>query len=73
MSNEKINFNKTKEYNNGEKFSFRFEGLNSNQYIDEEKINNLIDKFINEKTFHSDMLRNVSFLRTILKDFDEKV
>lgn len=73
MGCKKINFNEEKEYDNGEKFGFRFEGQSSNQNIDEEKINKLIDNFINEKNFHRDMLRNVSFLRTMLKDFEEKL
>lgn len=73
MSAKKINFNQNKEYDNGEKFKFRFEGLISNQNIDEEKINNLIESFMNNPKLHKNMVRNVAYLRTILKDFEEKL
>lgn len=73
MNAEKINFSKYKEYESGEKFSFRFEGNNFNQNIDKEKVKKLIDSFVNEYGRHKDMLRNVSFLRTILKGFKEKL
>lgn len=73
MNAEKINFSKYKEYESGEKFSFRFEGNNFNQNIDKEKVEKLIDSFVNEYGRHKDMLRNISFLRTILKGFKEKL
>lgn len=73
MGFERIIFNKSKEYDNGEKFGFRFEGLVTKQNIDKEKISKLIDNFVNDKNYHKDMVRNVSFLRTLLKDFEEKL
>ena len=42
-----------------------------NSEIDLERINTLINRFINKHT-HVDMTENVIFLRTILKDIDEK-
>ena len=73
MSVEKISFNSYKEYEHGEKFSFRFEGIVSDPNIDKDKIAKLIDSFVNEQRFHKDMLKNVSFLRTILKEFEENL
>ena len=72
MSTEKINFNRNIIYGNEEKFAVRFEGIKSSSNIDKEKTNKLLDKFINSKS-HTNMLRNVAFIRTILKEFEEKI
>ncbi len=69
---KKVNFNKNITYENGERFAFIFEGVESNSDINGEKINKLLDDFINSKS-HANMLRNVSFIRTILKEFEEKL
>ncbi len=72
MSTERINFNRDITYENEEKFALRFEGIEPNPNIDKEKINKLLDNFINSKS-HTNMLRNVTFIRTILKEFEEKL
>ena len=73
MNAEKTIFNRNKEYENGDTFRFKFEGIISNQDVENEKVNRLIDSFVNEQTYHKDMLRNVSFIRTMLKDFKEEL
>ena len=72
MNGEKINFNKIKEDENGKKFEFMFEGIISNENFDKEKIDESIDKFVNNKN-HKNMIQNVSFIRTILKDCKENL
>ncbi len=52
------------------KFKIYYKGEYDNE-VDLERINILIDRFLNEHT-HIDMTENVMFLRTILKDIDEK-
>lgn len=73
MKTDKIIFANKKEYDNGKIFEFIFESWASNQNIDKNKINGMLINFINNKVFDKDMPRNVSFLRTILKDFEEKI
>ena len=72
MRMEKVNFNRNITYENEEKFTLRFEGIESSSNIDKEKINKLLDNFVNSKS-HTNMLRNVAFIRTILKEFEEKL
>ena len=59
MNAKKTIFNRNKEYENGDTFRFRFEGIISNQDVENEKVNRLIDSFFNEQTYHKDMLRKV--------------
>lgn len=72
MSTEKIKFNRNIMSENDEKFAFNFEGIESNSNINKEKINKLLDNFINSKS-HTNMVRNVTFIKTILKEFEEKL
>ena len=71
MDMEKVNFNKNITENE-KKFALRFEGIESSSNIDKEKINKLLDNFVNSKS-HTNMIRNVAFIRTILKEFEEKL
>lgn len=73
MKLEEVCFDKKKKYENGEEFSFQFSGTVSNPNNDKEKINNLINNFINNQSIHKDMLTNISFIRTILVDYEEKL
>ena len=72
MSTEKIKFNRNITSENEERFALRFEGIVSNSNINKEKINKLLDNFINSKS-HTNMVRNVTFIKTILKEFEEKL
>lgn len=67
-----ININKLKKYENGVTFEFRYEG-NSTPVFDEEKAERLIEKFLSNEKKVSVMSRNISYIRTILKDTDEKL
>lgn len=73
MSIEKFNFEKSIAWPNGLRFELRFEGLISNQNIDKDKINQLLNNFVNRQRFQNEMVRDITFLRTILKDFEEKL
>ena len=72
MDMEKVNFNKNIKYEKGKKFALRFEGIVSSSNIDKERINKLLDNLINSKS-HTNMIRNVAFIRTILKGVEEKL
>ncbi len=72
MSMKKVNFNRNITNENEERFVLRFVGVESRSNIDKEKINKLLDNFIHSKS-HTNMLRNVAFIRTILKEFEEKL
>ena len=67
MSSQKVNFNRNITGKNLENFSFKFEGTKANSNIDIKKINKLLDDFANLKS-HKNMIRNVAFIRTILKE-----
>ena len=62
-----------KEYENGERLEFKVEIDNIYETDDIEKINNLLDKLIDNQKDCNNMLRNVSFIRTILRDYEEKL
>lgn len=67
-----ININKLKKYENGTTLEFRYEGI-SNPVFDEEKAERLIETFFSNEKRVSDMERNISYIRTILKDTEEKL
>ena len=70
MHNEKT-FTKTiKETNNY--FYFKFLGNPKRENINYVKITRLINNCFNESKNHNDMIRNVTWIRTILADFDEE-
>lgn len=68
-----IEFNEHIQDKNGGVFEFRYEGIEKNSNVDTIKVKDLINKFMYQITYHGDMIRNVRFLRTILKDYDEKL
>ena len=69
---EQITIRKIKGYEGGTVFEFRYEGIPFEVY-DEEKSEELIGKFLNKKSLHRDMLRNVAYIRTILNSSKEKL
>lgn len=69
---EQVTLRKTKGYEDGAVFEFRYEGIPFEIY-DEEKVEELIQKFLNKKALHRDMLRNVAYIRTILNSSKEKL
>lgn len=56
---------------NGDGFEFRYEGTPKSDNIDKNKVQELITRFMNK--YHGDMVTNVKFLRTILRDYDERL
>lgn len=72
MRSKMINLKRTKEYDNGEIISFIFEGALTGKNYDEEKVNELIDNFVNKRISLKNMSKNVQFIRTILRDFEER-
>lgn len=57
---------------NGESvFHFKFIGNENVKNIDYERVNKLIDDSFNKIKTYNDMIRNVAWIRTILKDFEE--
>lgn len=73
MSKEIIIFKKVKEYEDGSKLTVRFNGSIENGNVDREKIDKLIDDFIDKKRYHNDMVRNVEVVRTILNMAKERL
>lgn len=73
MALNKVEFFKHVQDKNGGKFEFRYEGIDKNNNIDVNKVNELIEKFTNQIIYHGDMVDNVRFLRAILKDYDEEL
>lgn len=69
---EQATIRKTKEYEDGTVFEFRYEGIPF-EIFDEEKVEELIEKFLNKKVLHRDMLKNVAYIRTILNSSKEKL
>lgn len=67
-----ININKYKKYENGSILEFRYEGI-STSVFNEEKVERLIEIFLNEEKSVGFMSRNISYIRTILKDTKEKL
>ena len=70
MGTKQKHFQKIGIYDNREEFQFEFEGIEIDFNIDYNKINTLIENFVNNPN-HKNMVRNVAFLRTIFKDFEE--
>lgn len=68
---EQINIRKTLNFENGS-IEVRYNGIETKKGIDKNNIEQLLDDFI-EKQNHSDMLENVKRVRTILKDYEEKL
>lgn len=68
---KKVEFSNRKLAVDGSDFAFYYEGMCSEK-IDIVTIEEKLDKFVNT-TDHSNMIRNVSFLRTILREFDEDI
>lgn len=71
MSLNNVEFNECIQEKNGDSFEFRYEGTQKNDNIDKNKVQELITKFMNK--YHGDMVTNVKFLRTILRDYDERL
>ena len=68
----KINYKK--EYDDNSTFEFNFVGEEKrNSNIDIDNIKNLINNYLNKDSFKNNMVKNVTILRTILRDFDERV
>ena len=73
MTLNEVQFNGCTQDKNGGTFEFRYEGIENDSNVDTDKVQELINKFMNQITYHGNMVRNVSFLRTILKDYNEKL
>lgn len=71
MSLNNVEFNECIQEKSGDSFEFRYEGTPKSDNIDKTKVQELITKFMNK--YHGDMVTNVKFLRTILRDYDEKL
>lgn len=56
----------------GAKFDLKYIGNITKENIDIKQIKDKINKFLNNIKSHKNMQRNISFLRTILKDIDEE-
>lgn len=68
---DSISINKTLNFENGS-IEIRYQGQKKNKNVDQDKIQSLLDKFI-EKNNHNNMLENVAIVRTILRDYEEKL
>lgn len=71
MSLNNVEFNECIQGKNGDSFEFRYEGTPKSDGIDKNKVQELITRFMNR--YHGDMVTNVKFLRTILRDYDERL
>ena len=71
MSLNNVEFNECIQGKNGDIFEFRYEGTTKSDNINKNKVQELITKFMNK--YHGDMVTNVKFLRTILRDYDERL
>ena len=69
MSSKVFVLKKEIENSKGEKFSFHYEGSLKEGVIPSDLVEDMICKFMNKN--HKDMVSNVRFLRTILKDYEE--
>lgn len=67
---EIIKITKFREYKNGTCFGLKFDGIEHNVY-DKEKINKLIDMFLDKDSLHSNMVNNIACIRTLLKALEE--
>lgn len=66
-----ININKTLNFEEGS-IEIRYNGMSINDTIDLDKINVLLEDFIKNHN-HDSMIENVTIVRTILKDYEEKL
>lgn len=66
-----ININKTLKFEEGS-IEIRYNGMSINDTIDLDKINVLLEDFIKNHN-HDSMIENVTIVRTILKDYEEKL
>lgn len=73
MNLNKVKFNESIHSKNGYTFEFKYEGNQKNDVVDTNKVHKLITKFMNQIKNHEDMITNVRFLRTILKEYDEQL
>ena len=73
MNKEDIYLNEEIEYGFGKKFCFKFQGICSSLNVDKDKINKQLYNFIYNKNNHQNMIDNVTFFRTILNDYEEKI
>ena len=71
MSLNNVEFNECIQGKNGDSFEFRYKGTTKSNNINKNKVQELITKFMNK--YHGDMVTNVKFLRTILRDYDERL
>ena len=70
MSNKKL-IVKTIEQPN-KKLSFKFVGIEKSSNIDYEELNRILEKYFNYNTKTDDIYQIISWIRTILKDFNEE-
>lgn len=73
MERKKINFIESREYRNGESFSFQFKGYETGSKTDYNKITKIIHKYMDESLCHQDMKNNVVVFKTILKELEEEL
>lgn len=73
MNLNKVKFNESIHSKNGYIFEFKYEGNQKNDVVDTNKVHKLITKFMNQIKNHEDMITNVRFLRTILREYDEQL
>ena len=66
-----ININKTLKFEEGS-IEIRYNGMSINDTINLDKINVLLEDFIKNHN-HDSMIENVTIVRTILKDYEEKL
>lgn len=71
MSLNNVEFNECIQGKNGDSFEFRYEGTQKNDNIDKNNVQELITKFMNK--YHGNMVTDVKILRTILKDYNERL
>lgn len=67
-----MNIKKAKEYDDGCKLEIRYTGI-PKENVDLVKINLLLDKIVDNKYYGNNVPRIISAIRTILKDFEEKL
>ncbi len=66
-----ISISKTLNFGKGS-IEVKYNGITANDNVDLDKIETLLDNFINNHR-HNNMIENVSIIRTILKDCEEKL
>ena len=68
-----VGYSKEKTYLDGSKFEIKYVGLSSDSSTLDEKTYKLLEQFMGEYVKHDIMVDNIKFLRTILKDYEEKL